>query len=370
MDFERKPWRLWRLTSTPGDEDYARFSPDSRFVAFQSTASGDAAVYVMPALGGQPTRVTPMGGQYSIAGWRGQAPESFVDRFRIIGPASARTTDSITLTVFGAERDGSPRVPEAVELRVIDSTAGRLVRDERTADGAGRWVIRAQRAGTLRVAAAIPGWRSDTMEIMVDAPSSADLDDDFAQGISVTRWRVFGSPVPFVRQDATNRAVLYPNGDVQWQSGLLGQRAISLADSLSLGTTFVAGFAGKGVEGAMLVLALVDADALTGADSLAPQIRPVVGAAWDGEAARLNYSVGSESKSDPLSVLGTSSSHDIRIAISGDGAVRFFVDDRLRWTSSLRFLGASASGRARVWLGGRATGEHAGFRGFLMEQGR
>ena len=370
MDFERDPWRLWRLTSTPGDEDNARFSPDSRFVAFQSTASGDAAVYVMPALGGQPTRVTPAGGQYSIAGWRGQAPESFVDRFRIIGPASARTGDSIVLTVFGAERSGKPKMPETAELHVVDSAAGSLVRRERTSDSASRWIIRAQRAGTIRVAAAIPGWRFDTLDIVVDASSSADLGDDFAQGISATRWRVLGSPLPFIRRGANNRAVLYPNGDLEWQSGLLGRRAIGLADSLSLGATFVAAFGGKGVEAAMLILALVDEDALTGGDSLAPQIRPVVGVAWDGEAGRLNYSVGSESKSDPLSALGTSDSHDVRIVVSRDGAVRFFVGDRLRWTSSLRFLGTSANRRARVWLGGRATGDQAGFRGFRLVQGR
>jgi hypothetical protein len=42
--------------------------------------------------------------------------------------------------------------------------------------------------------------------------------------------------------------------------------------------------------------------------------------------------------------------------IDSAGTVTFQVDDRVRWKSSIRFLGTVNESRARVWLGGRATG--------------
>jgi hypothetical protein len=109
------------------------------------------------------------------------------------------------------------------------------------------------------------------------------------------------------------------------------------------------------------------------ADSLdrrAPQVVPLVAVAWDGEAARFDYSVGTESKSDPVSSLAVASSHDVRIVIARGGRVSFFVDERLRWTSSLRFLGFSGRQTARIWLGGRATRDSAGIRDVRVHERR
>ena len=92
-------------------------------------------------------------------------------------------------------------------------------------------------------------------------------------------------------------------------------------------------------------------------DSVAPQLLPLVAISWDGEASRISYSVGPQSKSDPISVIGADTRHRMRLVVSRAGAVSFFVDSRLRWTSSLRFLGSGADSRARLWLGGRATGD-------------
>jgi tricorn protease len=47
-----------RLTSTPAVESTPHFSPDGRGVAFSSNRSGSSAVYVVPAAGGMPTRLT------------------------------------------------------------------------------------------------------------------------------------------------------------------------------------------------------------------------------------------------------------------------------------------------------------------------
>lgn len=58
-----------RLTSAPGAEYSARFSPDGKTIAFTGSYDGSPSVYTMPAEGGAPTRITynPGGGQ--AIGW-------------------------------------------------------------------------------------------------------------------------------------------------------------------------------------------------------------------------------------------------------------------------------------------------------------
>src|SRR3954469_16263303 len=47
-----------RLTSGPGYTSFSRFSPDGKQVAFTSQYDGNTEVYVMPAEGGAPKRIT------------------------------------------------------------------------------------------------------------------------------------------------------------------------------------------------------------------------------------------------------------------------------------------------------------------------
>lgn len=47
-----------KLTSHPGYEAFARFSPDGRFIAFAGEYDGNREVYLMPAEGGIPVRLT------------------------------------------------------------------------------------------------------------------------------------------------------------------------------------------------------------------------------------------------------------------------------------------------------------------------
>ncbi|MCG8371033.1 MAG: peptidase S41, partial [Proteobacteria bacterium] len=47
-----------RLTSHPGQELFARFSPDGRRIAFTGQYDGGEQVYVVPVTGGEPTRLT------------------------------------------------------------------------------------------------------------------------------------------------------------------------------------------------------------------------------------------------------------------------------------------------------------------------
>jgi tricorn protease len=58
-----------RLTSHPGNETYAKFSPDGTTIAFTGTYEGNADVYVMPAEGGEPKRLTYDPEGDSVRGW-------------------------------------------------------------------------------------------------------------------------------------------------------------------------------------------------------------------------------------------------------------------------------------------------------------
>ena len=58
-----------RLTSHPGDEMRAAFSPDGQTIAFSANYEGPIEVYTIPAAGGLPTRRTYDGGVANVAGW-------------------------------------------------------------------------------------------------------------------------------------------------------------------------------------------------------------------------------------------------------------------------------------------------------------
>ncbi|HEX2694593.1 MAG TPA: protease, partial [Acidobacteriota bacterium] len=58
-----------RLTSHPGIEAFAKFSPDGKRLAFTASYDGPQAVYVMPAEGGEPKRLTYNPSSAQVIGW-------------------------------------------------------------------------------------------------------------------------------------------------------------------------------------------------------------------------------------------------------------------------------------------------------------
>ncbi|HVA32866.1 MAG TPA: PDZ domain-containing protein [Candidatus Baltobacteraceae bacterium] len=59
-----------RLTASFGTCTFPRLSPDGRQIAFVSTDEGNPEVYVMPAVGGEPRRLTFLGAtQAAVTGW-------------------------------------------------------------------------------------------------------------------------------------------------------------------------------------------------------------------------------------------------------------------------------------------------------------
>ncbi|MEM7227373.1 MAG: S41 family peptidase [Planctomycetota bacterium] len=58
-----------RLTSDDGVEHHPRFSPDGTMIAFTAQYEGNPDVYIMPATGGSPTRLTYHPGNDTVRGW-------------------------------------------------------------------------------------------------------------------------------------------------------------------------------------------------------------------------------------------------------------------------------------------------------------
>lgn len=58
-----------RLTTFPGTENFAKFSPDGKWIAFTATYDGAPAVYLMPAEGGAPARLTYNPGGAQVIAW-------------------------------------------------------------------------------------------------------------------------------------------------------------------------------------------------------------------------------------------------------------------------------------------------------------
>jgi tricorn protease len=60
---------VMRLTDNTAREEYPRFSPDGRWIAFSSNRYGNYDVFVVPAGGGAPTRLTFFTGNDEVVGW-------------------------------------------------------------------------------------------------------------------------------------------------------------------------------------------------------------------------------------------------------------------------------------------------------------
>ena len=104
-----------RLTAHPGQELFPKFSPDGKWIAFTSQYDGDEQVYVIPAEGGEPRRLTwyptPMpraprhGYDCQVMGW---TPDSKSVMFR--SARQSNGVDSLTRLYLIPLEGGLPEV--------------------------------------------------------------------------------------------------------------------------------------------------------------------------------------------------------------------------------------------------------------------
>lgn len=84
-----------RLTTHPGEETRAAFSPDGTTLAYSANYEGPTEVYTMPATGGLPARRTFEGGNAVVAGWTPDGRILFVtSRFSTLPNAQLATIDN------------------------------------------------------------------------------------------------------------------------------------------------------------------------------------------------------------------------------------------------------------------------------------
>ncbi len=102
-----------RLTSHPGTEFAARFSPDGRWIAFSAGYDGGQNVYVMPAQGGTPRRLT-WRGACQVRGW---SP----DGRKVLFSMAARSESRPVSQVWAVDLEGSE--PEALPLGIAAQAA-------------------------------------------------------------------------------------------------------------------------------------------------------------------------------------------------------------------------------------------------------
>jgi len=349
--------RLWRLTFSPAQDDHAVFSPDSRRVAFESTRDGDAAVYVMPALGGDARRVTPAGGQYSVVAWRGRAP-GYLDRIGILGRSTAAVGDTLSLGLAMLDQNGRTRSVTGVQWSLLDSAHVATLLPNAGAGG-GDYIRRVtvHADGETRVVADVPGWRSDTITILVGRAATPSLSDAFSAGIDARRWVALGDPPPRVGDVGGGARGLFPNGDLQWESGVLGRDPVLSQPGLAAQARIYAPFGQRAMQPATLEFSLVVPPDLSTMDRTAPRLTPVVSVIWDGESGRVTFAVNGESSSLAADAFAAGASHLFAFRIDAAGHVRFAVDGGVRWQSTTR-VSIDGTSRVQLWIGGRGTDGH------------
>ena len=79
-----------RLTSAPGIEQKAFYSRDGSQIAFTGQYDGNTDVYVMPAEGGEPKRLTYETGQNACVGWTPDGKIAYLSSYGSINARQAR----------------------------------------------------------------------------------------------------------------------------------------------------------------------------------------------------------------------------------------------------------------------------------------
>ena len=95
-----------RLTTSPGEDMFPRFSPDGSKIAFSANYDGTNSVYVIPTLGGTPKRLTWHGSGDRALGWTPDGKKVLFSSSRKSG--TNRFNQMYTLPVVGGPAERLP----------------------------------------------------------------------------------------------------------------------------------------------------------------------------------------------------------------------------------------------------------------------
>ncbi len=80
-----------RLTTSPGDKLYPKFSPDGKWIAFTAEYDGNPDVYIIPAEGGEPKRLTFHPAADIVLGWSPDGKNVLFRSDRAVAPPNRNT---------------------------------------------------------------------------------------------------------------------------------------------------------------------------------------------------------------------------------------------------------------------------------------
>ncbi|MCP1727569.1 tricorn protease [Natronospira proteinivora] len=106
-----------RLTSHASEASAPHFSPDGEWIAFTGRYESNADVYVMPASGGEPQRITWEGGHVQVEGWTPEGKVLFASNNRV-GPSWYWLLNQV-----------DPESLEISELPLADAREGAFLKD-------------------------------------------------------------------------------------------------------------------------------------------------------------------------------------------------------------------------------------------------
>lgn len=138
---------------------------------------------------------------------------------RIVSRGEAVVGVSHRLEVSGVTSDGAdaPFARETVHWRTADSSIASI--HPRTG------LVRPKRAGTAWVMASAGGWRTDSILLLVRAPSHEVVFEEAWTDSTLSGWESFGTPRPIVVSESRFGPAFLNNGDNAFESGALTRTA-------------------------------------------------------------------------------------------------------------------------------------------------
>ena len=345
--------KLLRLTVDSGQDDYAAFSPDGNFVAYESTAEGISSVFVVRSWGGNPFRVAGGDQSFTVSRWGNPAPAKFyIASVRIAGPQQIPLGTRVGAAIEAVNvANIKVPAPAARWINLDPALADlSLKADEESLDTT--VVMTGIKPGLARVVVSAGGWRADTATFRVGNSPIDLITDQFSNGVTGAHWLSVGDSVPKVLTIDGGREFSPRSGRLR-ENGVLSLARLPLYNGFFVRVAVRAPLREPTAQRSFSI-------SLVAAQSGKPSpLKRLATIEWIGEAARLSYSVDRETWTEPLGMLKATDQHVFEMRIGEDGKVTFNVDGQQRWKSRLRIPGGTSP--SRLWLGSKGSGDAVSF---------